>query len=246
MKKPIRLDKLMSNLGYGSRREVDYMAKAGRVTDSDGKRFPKGSEKVNVGDVFLDGEPVDPSQLFLMIHKPEGYTCSHRDQPPLIYDLLPDRFGVREPTLSCVGRLDKDTTGLLLLTDHGQMLHRLTSPNWKLPKVYQITTYDPVDDKQIARLMEGGWCLPDDNKPLAPTLCRRTGDLTLEMTMTEGRFHQIKRMLDAVGRPVAALHRSRFAGLEVEGLPVGEWRHLNQEELSMLFEQCALEMDAAV
>ncbi len=243
MKKPVRLDKLVSNLGYGSRREVDYLAKAGRLTDRAGNRFAKGSVKVTVGDVLLDGERIDSTELFLILHKPAGYTCSHRDHPPLIYEILPDRFSVREPSLSSVGRLDKDTTGALLLTDHGQLLHRLTSPQWKLPKVYVIETRDPVDDKQIARLSEGGWCLPGDNKPLYPTVCKRLAERTLEMTMIEGRFHQIKRMLEAMDNPVTALHRNTFAGLGVEDLPVGEWRHLNLEELKMLFGQCGLELE---
>lgn len=128
----IRLDKLLSNLGYCSRKEVGRMVKSAALTRADGTSFKKASDKVVAEDVRLDGQPLDPTELLIMMHKPAGYTCSHRDRPPLIFELLPERFAVRDPKLSCVGRLDKDTTGLILMTDNGQLLHRLISPNWKV------------------------------------------------------------------------------------------------------------------
>ena len=236
----VRLDKLLSNLGYGSRKEVTFWAKAGRVTSSDGQKLARAADKVDPDQVLLDGLPLDPRELLLLMNKPLGVTCSHRDRPPLVYELLPQRFSARDPALSCVGRLDKDTTGALLLTDHGQLLHRLTSPTWKLPKVYQVTTTLPVEDQHVARLAQGGWCLPDDDKPLAPAQCRRSGEHSLELTLVEGRYHQVKRMLEAVGNPLLSLHRHSFAGLQVEGLAPGEWRALSATERAALFQSCEL------
>ena len=111
----IRLDKLLSNLGYCSRKEVGRLVKSGALTRADGTTFKKASDKVVAEDVRLDGQPLDPTELLIMMHKPAGYTCSHRDRPPLIFELLPERFAVRDPKLSCVGRLDKDTTGLMVV-----------------------------------------------------------------------------------------------------------------------------------
>lgn len=236
----VRLDKLLSNLGYGSRREVTAWSKAGRITDLGGRRLIKAAEKVSPDQVLFDGLPLDPTELLILMNKPPGYTCSHRDRPPLIYELLPQRFTFRDPALSCVGRLDKDTTGALLLTDQGQLLHRLTSPTWKLPKVYEVTTSLPVTDEQIARLCEGGWCLPDEEKPLAPAQGLRLQPHVLELTLIEGRYHQVKRMLEAVGNPLLSLHRKSFAGLEVGELPPGGWRFLTEGERATLFGLCDL------
>ena len=236
----IRLDKLLSNLGYCSRKEVGRLVKTGSLTRSDGSRFKKASDKVEPEEVRLDGQPLDPMELLIMMHKPSGYTCSHRDRPPLIFELLPERFAVRDPKLSCVGRLDKDTTGLILLTDNGQLLHRLISPNWKVEKVYEVETALDITDEQVERLAAGGWCLPDDDKPLAPARCRKTGDRSLDLVLTEGRYHQVKRMLEAVGNPLTRLHRSRFAEWELGDLAPGEWRPFTAAEREALVKSCSL------
>lgn len=239
--KTVRLDKLLSNLGYGSRKEITYWAKAGRLTDPSGAVLPRAADKVDPDQVLLDGQPLDPRSLVLLMHKPAGFTCSHRDRPPLIFDLLPPRYQLRDPALSCVGRLDKDTTGVLLLTDQGQLLHRLTSPTWKLPKVYQVDAQGEITDAQMERLSEGGWCLPEDDKPLSPAECRRTGERQLEIVLVEGRYHQVKRMMEAVGNPLLRLHRRSFAGLEADDLEPGGYRPLNELELDALLTRCNLE-----
>lgn len=236
----VRLDKLLSNLGYGSRKEVTAWAKSGRVTDPSGQPLRRAADKVDPEKVRFDGQELDPRELVLILNKPSGYTCSHRDKPPLVYELLPPRYAFREPTLSSVGRLDKDTTGAILLTDHGQFLHRLTSPTWKLPKVYRVETSAPIQESQVARLAEGGWLLPGDDKPLAPAECRQTGATTLELTLVEGRYHQVKRMLEEVGNPLLELHRLSFAGLTVDGLEPGGWRHLTEQERGHLMTLCQL------
>ncbi len=229
-----RLDKLLSNLGYGSRKEVASWAKSGRLGHRDGRPLRNPSEKVEASEVHFDGEPLDPDHLFILLHKPSGVTCSHRDRPPLVFDLLPPRFSFRKPPLSCVGRLDRDTTGTLLLTDQGQVLHRLTSPKAKKAKVYLVTTESPLETWQVERLSQGGWCLPDDPKPLAETECRQLGERELELVLTEGRYHQVKRMLEAVNNQVATLHRRSFAGLTADHLSPGHWRYLSTEEIAAL------------
>jgi 16S rRNA pseudouridine516 synthase len=231
---------MLSNLGYCSRKEVSRLIKSRRVTNLDGTPFQKASQKAEADQVLLDGEPLDPSELVLLMNKPEGYTCSHRDRPPLIYELLPTRYVQREPTLSCVGRLDKDTTGLILLTDNGQLLHRLISPNWKVKKFYQVETTLPLEDHQLQKLAQGGWCLPDDDKPLAVAECNKTGDRSLELILTEGRYHQVKRMLDAVGNPLVKLHRSQFGDWRLGTLQPGEWRALSEDEKESLATSCGL------
>lgn len=232
--KTVRLDKLLSNLGYCSRKEVGALVKRGLLTDPDGVPYRKPADKVDPRQVLFEGQALDPLELVLLMHKPAGYTCSHRDRPPLIYELLPERYRLREPQISCVGRLDKDTTGVILLTDQGQLLHRLISPNWKVPKVYQVKATHPVTEAQVQRLAEGGWCLPDDDKPLAPAECRISGERELELTLVEGRYHQVKRMMEAVGNPLLSLHRSRFAQWEVQTLGPGEWRQLSAQEVEEL------------
>lgn len=236
----VRLDRLLSNLGYCSRKEAQKLCKSGAVTSTTGQRFKKASEKVEHDDVLFQGRPLDPSELILILNKPSGYTCSHRDHPPLIYELLPERYFLREPQLSCVGRLDKDTTGLILLTDNGKLLHRLISPNWKVEKFYQVQTLEEVTDRQVARLAEGGWCLPEDDKPLEPAKCRKTGTHSLELVLIEGRYHQVKRMMEAVGNPLLQLHRSQFGEWTLGELQSGQWRHLSAEEVETLKKSCQL------
>ena len=239
----VRLDRLLSNLGYCSRKETGKLIRSGAVTDLEGKPYKKASDKANASEVLLNGVPLDPAELILLMNKPEGFTCSHSDRPPLIYELLPERYFLREPQLSCVGRLDKDTTGLIMLTDNGQLLHRLISPNWKVEKVYQVETAHPVEEQQVARLAEGGWCLPEDDKPLAPAQCRKTGDRSLELILTEGRYHQVKRMVAAVGNHLTSLHRSRFGEWELGDLKPGEWKLFSPAERNRLATSCGLPLD---
>ena len=236
----VRLDRLLSNLGYCSRKEVGKLVKSGALTNLDGKPYKKAAEKVEPHHVKLHGELLDPAELIILLHKPSGYTCSHRDKPPLIFELLPPRYFHRDPQLSCVGRLDKDTTGLILLTDNGQLLHRLISPNWKVEKFYQVETLHPVEQSQVERLAEGGWCLPDDEKPLAPARCRRTSERSLELVLTEGRYHQVKLMMAAVGNPLVKLHRSQFGTWSLHDLKEGEWKIFSENERAQLVKSCGL------
>jgi 16S rRNA pseudouridine516 synthase len=227
----LRLDRLLSNLGYGTRREVQQLIWAGLVTldgevidDSDQKIFVKGDLAARM---IVDGEPLDPPPgLALMLNKPLGVTCSHKELGPLVYALLPERWRRREPAISTVGRLDKDTSGLLLMTDDGALIHRLTSPKKHVPKVYEIGTIDAVTPKQIDELLHGV-ILHDDPLPVRAAAAEQTGERALRMTLLEGKYHQVKRMVAATGNTVNALHRSSYGVLALPpDLAPGQWRWL--------------------
>jgi 16S rRNA pseudouridine516 synthase len=218
MKDSLKLAKQLAGLGYGSRKEVAIAIRDGRVT-GEGE------------DLRFDGEPIDPPHgMVLMMHKPAGFTCSHADQGRLVYDLLPPRFQKRDPKLSSVGRLDAETTGLLLFTDDGALLHRLISPKSSLEKTYEATLARPLEGHEAALFSAGTLVLRGEDKPCLPARLEVTGTHTARLTLTEGRYHQVRRMFAAAGNHVEALHRSRFGGLELGDLTAGAWRLLQADE----------------
>ena len=170
-----------------------------------------------------------------MLHKPAGYTCSTRDKGRTVYELLPARFARRDPGLSTVGRLDRDTTGLLLLTDDGGLLHRIVSPKSKLPKVYQATLAGDLRGDEAALFASGSLLLESETTPLLPAQLQVLGPRQAQLTLHEGRYHQVRRMFAAVGNHVEALHRPRVGGLELGGLAPGQWRALDASDLGRLF-----------
>lgn len=178
-------------------------------------------------------------RAYLMLHKPGGFECSQKPGAhPSVYTLLPgplrQRGGGAAAGVQAVGRLDHDTTGLLLLSDDGQFIHRMTSPRHHVPKVYQVRLKHPLDDRQIERLM-AGVVLDDDPKPVRAADCRALGPSFLELTLTEGKYHQVKRMVAAVGNRVEGLHRSRIGSIELPAaLAPGQWRWLSSQEVSDL------------
>ncbi len=179
-------------------------------------------------------------KAYLMLHKPAGTECSQKPSTyPSIYTLLPSPLRLRPNKgsvqgVQAIGRLDQDTTGLLLMTDDGQFIHRMGSPKHHVPKVYEVTAKHAIDDAQIAKLL-AGVVLDDDPKPVRAAACEQTGELTLRLTLTEGKYHQVKRMLAAVGNRVEALHRSRIGSLELgESLTPGKWRWLTANEVETL------------
>ena len=231
----MKLVKLIGNLGYGSRKQVTAMFRAGRVTDAAGEVL-YADDKVEHADIRLDGEPLDPpAGLVLMLHKPVGYTCSTKDSGRVVYDLLPPRYRLRSPSLSTVGRLDRDTSGLLLMTDDGQLLHRIVSPKAKLAKVYEATLAGDLRGDEAATFASGTLLLESENTPLAPAPMDVIDARHARLTLTEGRYHQVRRMFAAVGNHVEALHRSRIGGLELDGLAAGEWRALDAADIARLF-----------
>lgn len=232
----MKLVKLLANLGYGSRKQVAWMFREGRVTDAAGEVL-YADDQVGHADVRVDGEPLDPPQgLTLMLHKPVGYTCSTKDTGRLVYDLLPSRFRLRAPVLSSVGRLDRDTSGLLLFTDDGQLLHRIISPKAALPKVYEATLAQPLRGDEVALFASGTLMLESETTPLKPAALDVIDDTHARLTLTEGRYHQVRRMFAATGNHVVALHRSRVGGLGLEGLAEGDWRALDATDVSALMD----------
>ena len=231
----MKLVKLIANLGYGSRKQVTMMFREGRITDADGEVL-YADDKVDHDAIRIDDEPLDPpAGLVLMLHKPVGYTCSTRDTGRIIYDLLPPRYRLRSPLLSTVGRLDRDTSGLLLLTDDGQLLHRIVSPKSRLSKVYEATLAQDLRGDEKAIFASGTLMLESEQTPLAPARLHVIDARHAQLTLTEGRYHQVRRMFAAVGNHVQALHRSRIGGLTLGDLAPGQWRLLDQGDLRQLF-----------
>ena len=235
MAKSMKLVKHLANLGYGSRKEVAWMFREGRVTDAAGEVL-YADDPLEHDQVRVDGQPLDPSPgLVLMLHKPAGCTCSTRDKGRTVYELLPARFARRDPALSTVGRLDRDTTGLLLFTDDGQLLHRIVSPKSRLPKIYQATLAQDLRGDEAALFASGTLMLESETSPLLAAELEELGPRQAQLTLHEGRYHQVRRMFAAVGNHVEALHRPRVGGLELGGLEPGQWRALDASDLGRLF-----------
>jgi 16S rRNA pseudouridine516 synthase len=184
----------------------------------------------------VDGEPLDPPPgLLLMLHKPVGYTCSTKDPGRIVYDLLPPRYRLRSPLLSSVGRLDRDTSGLLLFTDDGALLHRISSPKSKLSKVYEATLANDLRGDEAELFTSGTLMLESEQTPLLPAELEVVDTRHARLTLHEGRYHQVRRMFAAVGNHVEALHRSRIGGLGLGDLVGGKWRMLDETERAGLF-----------
>lgn len=222
-----RLDQLLANLGYCSRREARDWVEAGRVTVG-GEIADDPGRKVAERDVRVDGEPLDhPAPLLLLLHKPLGLVCSHDEREgPNIYSLLPPRWRRRHPQVTSIGRLDKDTSGLLLLTDLAPLVHRLTSPKHKVPKVYRATLDRDLPPEAVAQFAAGTLVLDGEETPCAPAELQLRSPREAVVTLTEGRYHQVRRMFAAVGSTVLTLQRTRFGDLELGPLAAGEWREL--------------------
>jgi 16S rRNA pseudouridine516 synthase len=160
-----------------------------------------------------------------MLHKPLGVTCSHKEQGPLVYSLLPERWRRREPPISTIGRLDKDTSGLLLLTDDGALLHKIISPRSNITTRYDVTLARPLPGDEAKIFASGELMLEGEEKPLLPVPLEVLSPIRAYVTLTEGRYHQVRRMFAAVGNHVAALHRDRVGNLALpEDLPAGKFR----------------------
>lgn len=222
-----RLDQLLANLGYCSRREARAWLDAGRVTVG-GEVAEDPAAKANPAEVRVDGEPLDhPDGLLLVLHKPTGLVCSHDEREgPRVYDLLPPRWDARNPQVTSIGRLDKDTSGLLLLTDQTPLVHRLTSPKHKVPKLYVATVDRDLSPELVPLFAAGTLTLEGEKAPCAPAGLRLRDARTAELTLTEGKYHQVRRMFAAAGATVLTLHRSRFGELDLGELAPGAWREL--------------------
>jgi 16S rRNA pseudouridine516 synthase len=222
-----RLDQLLANLGYCSRREAREWVRAGRVTVR-GEAAEDFGQKVAPVDVRVDGELLDhPEGLLLLLHKPLGLVCSHEAREgPSVYSLLPERWQRRNPVVTSVGRLDKDTSGLLLLTDQSPLVHRLTSPKHKVPKVYRAVVDRDLSAEIGPLFASGTLLLPGETEPCAPAELKIVGPREATLTLTEGRYHQVRRMFAAAGATVLTLHRERFGELDLGSLAPGAWQEL--------------------
>jgi 23S rRNA pseudouridine2605 synthase len=224
----MRLNAFLARAGVASRRRADELIKAGRVTVNG----EPGQLNTVVGShdrVDVDGRQVERQRLrYVLLHKPAGVltTASDPHGRPTVVELVPD-----EPRVVPVGRLDADTTGALLLTNDGDLAHRLAHPRYGVEKTYVAEVEGDPDETALQRLREG---LELDDGPTAPARARRLGRGRVELVLHEGRKHQVKRMLAAVGHPVERLHRSAYAGVTLEGLEPGACRELTDREVEQL------------
>jgi 16S rRNA pseudouridine516 synthase len=231
----MKLVKLIANLGYGSRKDVSQMFRAGRITDLAGEVL-YADDVVPHDHIRIDDEPLDPPNgLVLMLNKPLAVTCSRKDPGRVVYDLLPPRYNVRTPVLSSVGRLDRDTTGLLLFTDDGALLHRIISPKAQVSKVYEATLAQDLRGDESELFASGTLLLESEKEPLAPAALEVLGPRHARLTVTEGRYHQVRRMFAATGNHVDTLQRIAVGGLTLGELPLGEWRVLSADEIALIF-----------
>jgi len=224
----VRLNAYLARAGIASRRGADELIKAGRVTVN-GEPGQLNTFVQSRDRVAVDGEPVSLQKLtYLLLHKPGGVVTTARDPQgrPTVVDLVPS-----QPRVVPVGRLDAYTTGALLLTNDGQLAHRLAHPRYGVEKVYDATVDGKPDDLALQALRDG---IELDDGPTAPARVRRLGPNRIELAIHEGRNHQVRRMLEAVGHPVTRLRRTAYAGLTLEGLEPGQWRELEPSEVDSL------------
>ena len=236
-----RVDKLLSSMGYGSRTEMARMAKAGGIM-LDGVDLTDVTKRIPItpdlpSRMEIDGEPLDPVPgLVILLNKPLGMTCSHKEDGALVYDVLPERWMRRDPAISTIGRLDKQTSGLLLLTDDGDLLHRVISPKRHVKKVYRATLARPLNGTEGDLFASGHLMLEGEDKPLSPAELEVVSPTEALLSVTEGRYHQVRRMFAATGNHVEALHRERLGSLTLPAdLAPGEWKLLNADEIASIF-----------
>lgn len=244
----MRLDQLLFSQGFGTRRLCAGLIEQGLVRVRGAPCTDPAAEfDVHASALPYTVQGVDwlyQPRAYVMLHKPTGYECSHRPGAwPSVYTLLPAPLRQRPPAtkssakvmgVQAVGRLDQDTTGLLLLSDDGAFIHRMNAPRRHVPKVYEVVTRDPVDEAQLARL-RAGVMLHDDPRPVAAAAAEAVAERALRLTLTEGKYHQVKRMVAAVGNRVDGLHRSRIGGLVLpHDLAPGQWHWLDADDLKRL------------
>ncbi|WP_367188012.1 16S rRNA pseudouridine(516) synthase [Sulfuricurvum sp. RIFOXYD2_FULL_44_160] len=215
------------------RKEVAVLLRDGVITHIDNLSL-KSDTKVSHEEILYEGEPLDPpTGIVILMNKPLGLVCSHDDgEGRLVYDLLPPRWRMRDPKISTIGRLDKETSGLLLLSDDGALLHRLTSPKHKVPKVYEATLDRPLQGDEAEIFASGTLMLNGEKNPCLPAKLTIIDESHVTLEITEGRYHQVRRMFAAVGNHVMALHRSSFGDLTLGDLKEGEYRLLDLEEMT--------------
>lgn len=222
-----RLDRLLSNLGYATRKEVRDLLRVGVVTVR-GEEVSDPATKVRSEDVLFDGEPLDhPEGILVAFNKPVGVVCSKSaNEGQTVYEYLPEQWLRRRPELSTVGRLDKDTSGLVLITDQGVLAHRLSSPKAHVPKVYRVTVDRDLSVDLVDIFASGTLVLEGEQDACAPAELKIVGPREAELTLYEGRNRQIRRMFASQGYVVTILKRERIGSLELGGIEEGKWKEL--------------------
>lgn len=235
MAKKISIERILHNQGFGSRKLCRILIINEEVTvNSELCNDPDATFDTENLSYTVKGEAWDyHEKSYLMLHKPTNYECSHKTQHhPTIYSLLPHPLVERD--VQCIGRLDEDTTGLILISDDGQFIHKMSSPKWKVPKVYEVTCKHPVSDEQIAHILKGVQLI-DEDAPIAALSCTKISEHIIHMTLAEGKYHQVKRMVAAISNRVEALKRIQIGQLKLpDDLKVGEWRWLSEADLQNL------------
>ena len=225
-----RIDQLLASLGYGTRRDIDFWIKDGRIK-IEGETRPRSEMRVDPALVLFDDEELDhPLGLLIAMHKPAEYVCSHESsEGPTVYDLLPERWKRRKPAIETIGRLDKDTSGLLLLTDQHDLIHKLTSPKNHVSKIYETRVEGELTQKMVDILASGTLMMHGETKPCLPARLEILTPNRARVTVQEGRYHQVRRMLGAVGAPVLSLKRVQFGSLLLGDLKESSFRLLKPE-----------------
>lgn len=218
-----RVDAHLSSLGYCSRSEAKKFLKMFRVRVNEERVFDT-NKKVYHNDVTINEIALDPENLTILMHKPSGVICSHDDVGVLIYSLLPERWQKRNPKISTIGRLDGDTTGAILLTDDGALNHRLTSPKSDISKLYEVTLAEPLRGDEAEIFTSGTLILKGEKKALLPAKMNVISETVVHLEISEGKYHQVKRMFAALGNKVTALHRISFGKYSIENLALGEYK----------------------
>jgi 16S rRNA pseudouridine516 synthase len=218
-----RIDAHLSKLGYCTRSEARKFLKMVHLTVAE-KRIFDPSIKAYHDDIKIDEEALDPEKLIILMNKAPDVICSHNDAGVLIYSAFPDRWNRRNPKISTIGRLDVDTTGAILITDDGDLNHKLTSPKSDISKVYEVTLAHPLkgDEKEI--FASGELMLNNEKKPLLPASLEVINETLVRIEIVEGKYHQVKRMFGAVSNRVIKLHRVSFGEYSVENLKEGEYK----------------------
>lgn len=235
MAKKLDLERILSKQGFGTRKQCRMMIINEEVTvNGDLCNNPDAQFELDNLIFTVKGEEwLYREKSYLMLHKPSNYECSHKTQHhPTIYSLLPHPLVVRD--VQCIGRLDEDTTGLILISDDGQFIHRMSSPKHKVPKIYEVTCKHNVTDDQIAHILKGVQLI-DEDAPIAALACERISENIIHMSLTEGKYHQVKRMVAAISNRVEALKRIQIGELKLpDDLKVGEWKWLSEVDMTLL------------
>ncbi len=245
----MQLQDILYSQGFGTRRVCAGLIQQGLVQVYESKEaltpveFAQAATEFVATGLRFRVQGVDwpyQEKAYLMLHKPTATECSQKPSTyPSIYTLLPSPLRLRPQKgavqgVQAVGRLDQDTTGLLLLTDDGKFIHRMSSPRHHVPKVYEVTVKHPLEERQVQKLLDGV-VLDDDPKPVRAAACEAVGTHHLRLTLTEGKYHQVKRMVAAVSNRVEGLHRSQMGGLKLPAdLLPGQWKWLNEADLASI------------